>query len=328
MKILRSYNNEAPELEGAVMAIGNFDGVHKAHQKLLRTVIEKAHKLSAPSGVIVFEPHPRQFFSPEKPFFRLTPLEVKLALLHVLGLDMVSVVDFNSKLVGLSAEEFVRHILVDGLHVGHVVIGFDFYFGKGRNGSPDAMREFGESYGFGVSVMEEITGDGAGYSSSRVRALLRDGDPREAAQILGHWWRVSGKVKGGAGRGHGLGYPTANIRLQQGQIMRHGIYAVRVYIDDMSFDGAAYLGTRPTFDNGAPELEAFIFDFEGDLYEKEIEVEIIDYIRGDEKFSSPAELQQQMDVDCATARGILKNLDETGLLTYSISSRTMNQLDE
>jgi len=290
---------------GGVLAIGNFDGVHRGHQALIAAAIDQARQHGWPAGAIVFEPHPREFFQPDKPHFRLTPLPRKLALLEALGLDLAVVARFDATLAGLSAEAFIEQVLVQGLGVRHVVVGYDFRFGKGRAGDPETLRRAGAGQGFGVTVVGQVAEAGEVFSSSAVRAELAQGDVEGAASMLGHWWRVTGTVVSGARRGTGLGYPTANIVLPEGTALAHGIYAVRAYCEGRRVDGAAYLGTRPTFDDGEAVLEVFLFEFAGDLYGRQMHVEFIGFVRADAKFGSAAALQEQMARDCERARQIL-----------------------
>lgn len=311
MEILSDTTNVPPALKGSVLAIGNFDGVHRGHQAVLRTAKELAESAGAPTGVMAFEPHPRQFFQPDKPLFRLTSLPVKLELFEAMGLDLAVVLPFDAQLASLMAEEFVRKVLVGGLGIRHAVIGYDFHFGKGRQGTPQVLFALGQRYGFGVSVVEPVGEGGAAFSSSMVRNCLRAGDPHQAAEILGYWWRISGTVVGGAKRGTGLGYPTANVEAVGSLELKHGTYAVRVALSngEKHIHGAAYFGTRPTFESGPPAFEVFLFDFDGDLYDQVIEVEIIAYLRGDAKFVSAQELKAQMQADCAEARKILNEIE-------------------
>lgn len=318
MKIIRNINDLPTAPEGGVVAIGNFDGVHKGHQAVLAVAQEEAKKRSVISAVMTFEPHPRQFFAPDKPLFRLTDEAIKLEVFEALGIDVAVVLRFDEALAALSAEEFVRKILVDGLKVGHVVTGFDFFFGKGREGSPEVMRRLGEKLGFGVTIVDAKSDGDVIYSSSIVREALRQGAVEEAARYLGRWWRVHGKVESGAQRGRDMGFPTVNLSLDDGQGLKHGIYAARVFVDGARYYGAAYMGTRPTFDDGLEpkaKLEVYLFDFEGDLYGKDIAVEFIKYLRGDASFDNQEALAKQIIVDCEAARvalGGLENEDPLG----------------
>jgi riboflavin kinase/FMN adenylyltransferase len=225
-------------------------------------------------------------------------------------------------LAGFPAERFIDEVLVEALRVDHVVIGYDFFFGKGRGGNPETMRAAGREHGFGVSVISPVAEAGEVFSSSAIRAKLSAGDVRGAALDLGHWWRIEGVVTGGAKRGTGLGFPTANITLPKGTALAHGIYAVRVHVSGERLSGAAYLGTRPTFDHGAPVLEVFLFDFEGDLYGRNIEVEFLDFIRGDQRFADAQALISQMDIDCSRARQIIRDVEAHSPLAGSPLAET------
>ncbi len=294
-----------PEAKGAVLALGNFDGVHRGHQILVQRAIDEAARLGRPSGVLLFEPHPREFFNPAAPHFRLTPLDEKLAVFDELGLDVAVVLPFDGNLAALDANEFISRVLVDALAVSHVVVGYHFFFGKNRSGSAETLRAAGKTLGFGVTVVEPVADRGEPFSSTAIRLLLAEGDVSGAAEALGRPWRVRGPVIGGAQRGTGLGFPTANVALPKGTALGHGIFAVRVTLDGRPLDGAAYLGTRPTFDDGMPVLEVFLFDFDEKIYGREIEVSFIDKVRDDRKFDSADELVRQMEADCAKAREIL-----------------------
>ena len=305
MLVVHGYKDVPLEARGAVLAIGNFDGVHRGHQALLRAASAIGRELGAPAGALIFEPHPREFFHPEEPHFHLTPLPQKLAIFDRLGLDIAVVLPFDAQLAALSADEFVNNVIVDGLGARHVVIGHDFFFGRNRGGTPETMQAAASRAGFGLTVIPPVAEDGEVFSSSAIRLRLAQGDVKGAARLLGREWRAAGTVVGGAKRGTGLGFPTANIPLPRGTAIGHGIYAVRVHIDGEHHIGAAYLGTRPTYDNGMPVLEVFLFDFDGDLYGRDIEVEFVDFIRDDRKFDTSEALIAQMQADCARARAIL-----------------------
>lgn len=306
MRVLRGLEPVPDELKGSVLAIGNFDGVHLGHQAVLRREQGLARALGAPFGAMLFEPHPRQFFQPERPFFRLTTLDRKLELLDALGLDLAVVVDFNADLARLTARAFVERLLVGWLAVRYVVVGYDFYFGRGREGSPELLQNLGQELGFGVTVVEPAHVGGVKHSSSRVRELLAAGDAAGAARVLGRPWQVSGTVISGAQIGAGLGYPTANIALEAGLELKHGIYAARVHEGGRTWKAAAYLGTRPTFDNGKPLLEVFLLDFDGDLYGRTIRIDLIDRVRDDRAFESIDALKVQMAEDVAQIRRLLE----------------------
>lgn len=315
MQVLMGTASVPPGVRGGALAIGNFDGVHRGHQALVAEVLEHAGKLLIPAGVMVFEPHPREFFQPAEPHFRLTPLPLKLAAFESLGLDFVAVHAFDAAFAALDAERFIEDELVRPLAPRHVVIGYDFFFGRKRAGTPQTMLEAGRRFGFGVTVVEPVAEDGEVFSSTAIRLALAQGDVRHATASLGRYWRVTGKVVGGARRGTGLGFPTANIALDKGVALAHGIYAVWVEAAGAQnvgerhlverHMGAAYLGTRPTFDDGAPLLEVFLLDFDGDLYGREIAVDFVDFVRADRKFDDVDELKAQMRRDCEHVHEIL-----------------------
>lgn len=303
MLVVKGYTNVPDAARRAVLAIGNFDGVHRGHQALLGEARRLAAKPPAgPAGVVLFDPHPRTLFTPDAAHFQLTPHDEKLALLARYGCDVAVVLDFNRALASLSAETFVDSVLVKALDVRHVIVGYDFHYGKARGGTPSTLAEAGRAHGFGVTIVPPVADGGIAISSTAVRQALGAGRVEAAAEMLGRWWRVSGVVHGGAKRGTGMGYPTANITLAPGVALGHGIYAVRVEVDGAVHNGAAYLGTRPTFDNGAPVLETFLFDFDDDLYGKRITLAFISHLRGDQAFDGMPALIAQMDRDVAEAR--------------------------
>lgn len=305
MQVVHGHTHVPVNARGAVVAIGNFDGVHRGHRALIAEAVRKAKELERASGVMIFEPHPREFFHPAEPLFRLTPLKRKLSLLEKLGLKLAFVETFDQHFASLSARDFIERVHVAGLGIAHVIVGYDFYFGHKRSGNPQMLAEAGKELGFGVTIMSPVAEAGEVFSSSAARVYLAQGDVRGATQVLGEAWRVQGKIVGGAHRGTGLGYPTANIPMPVGTALAHGIYAVRAHVDGKMHSAAAYFGTRPTFDNGMPILEIFLIDFKGDLYGHEMDVEFVDFIRGDRKFHSEDELIAQMDDDVAKIRAVL-----------------------
>jgi riboflavin kinase / FMN adenylyltransferase len=310
MRILQQTDDALPADRGAVLAIGNFDGVHRGHQAVFAATIAQARRAGVPAGVVLFNPHPRQYFQPDQPHFTLTPMPLRLRLLAALGLDLAIVLPFGSALASLSADEFIDTILVRGLGASHVHVGYNFNFGRGRHGSAATLAAAGQRLGFGVTVVAAEAGADAGpaFSSSRIRDCLRQGDMPGAANQLGYWWRVSGTVVGGAKRGSDLGFPTANIELAGGQAFKHGIYATRVWIKGRRYDAASYLGTRPTFDGGKPILETFLFDFTEDIYGEVLDVELIQFLRDDAAFTTIEALKEQMYADCQAARTVLMGI--------------------
>jgi riboflavin kinase/FMN adenylyltransferase len=298
---------------GGVVAIGNFDGVHRGHQTLLAHAEAEARRLGRPWGVVSFEPHPRTHFKPDEPVFRLTPEALKARLVAALGASFMTVLTFDRALSDLSPEDFVLRHLVDRLGVQHVVMGYDFHFGRGRKGSPATMAELGRTLGFGVTVVNQVTDEGdqhSPFSSSSIRQALRHGHVTAAARELGYHWSVLGEVVRGDQRGRTIGFPTLNIVLDKGADPFRGIYAVRVRDaarkGSTHWPGAGYFGDRPTFDTGRTFLEVYLIGFEGDLYGRQMLVEFIDLIRPDRRFASVEELVAQMKADCGEA---LKRLE-------------------
>jgi riboflavin kinase/FMN adenylyltransferase len=296
---------EPRRLAGAVVAIGNFDGVHRGHRTVIAAALARARALGRPAAALTFDPHPRAFFRPDLPLFRLSGEHDKLRLLAATGLDGAVILRFDGRLAATSAQDFIQRILVGRLRIAGAAIGFDFHFGKDRQGSPAYLAGQGERLGFAVDIVPPLEDEGRPVSSGAVRAALTAGKVVEAAELLGAPWFASGPVIHGEKRGRDLGFPTANLRLDATCELKHGIYAVRVSVDGGLIDGVASFGRRPMFDNGAPLLEVFLFDFSGDLYGKTLDVAFIGWIRGEEKFASIELLQRQMENDMAQARALL-----------------------
>jgi riboflavin kinase/FMN adenylyltransferase len=296
---------DAGPLAGAVVAIGNFDGVHRGHRAVIGAARARAEKLKRKTAALTFTPHPRRFLRPQDPLFQLSSERDKLRLLAATGLDGAIIMRFDAALASTSAEDFVGRILAGSLGVGGAAIGFDFHFGKNRMGSPAYLAEQGAKLGFAVDIVPPLEDEGRPVSSGAVRLALAQGKVVEAGELLGAPWFVSGEVIHGDKRGHDLGFPTANLRLDPACGLKHGIYAVRVGIGDRRLDGVASFGRRPTFDDGAPLLEVYLFDFDGDLYGQMIDVAFIGWIRHEQKFESIEGLKEAMQADVAQARDAL-----------------------
>jgi riboflavin kinase/FMN adenylyltransferase len=296
---------EAPAdraLDGAVVAIGNFDGVHRGHRAVIAAALARAKALSRPAAALTFEPHPRRFFRPEEPLFRLTDERAKLRLLAATGLTGAIVLRFDAALAGLSAQDFIGRVLLARFRVAGVAIGFDFHFGLNRAGSPDYLAAQGAKLGFAVDVVPRFEDAGRPVRSGPIRAALAAGRITEANAMLGYPWFVTAKVVHGDKRGRELGYPTANLRLDPDCGLKHGIYAVRVGVRGRRYDGVASFGRRPMFDEGTVLLEPSLFDFSGDLYGEEIDVAFIDWIRPELKFDRVEDLVRRMNEDAKLAR--------------------------
>lgn len=292
-------------LRGAVLALGNFDGVHRGHAELARVASAMAAERGCEAAVFTFEPHPRTVFRPDEPVFRLTPPEVKLELLAEAGLARSFVLPFDREIAAIGAESFIDDLLLGRLGAAGLVCGYDFHFGKGRTGSPEMLQARSGAHGVPVAVVPPYTWHGEPVSSTLVRAALEAGDVAHAADLLGRFWFVRGKIVHGDKRGRDLGYPTANMNLARDCRLKYGIYAVRMKVDGTWRDGVASFGRRPTFDDGAPRLESFLFDFSGDLYGKTVDVALVARLRDEAKFDSLDALIAQMDRDSLQARAIL-----------------------
>ena len=310
MRIIRDYQFVDAADRGAVAAIGNFDGVHVGHQSVID--LARAAVPDAPLGILTFEPHPRSYFAPDAPPFRLMNPAARASRLEKLGVARLYELPFNAELAGLTPEEFARDVVADGLGLRHVVIGADFCFGKGRAGTATDLQAFGVEMGFGVTVAPLLEQSDRTVSSTAIRQALSDGRTRDAAAMLGHWHRIEGPVIGGEQRGRKLGYPTANMSVDGLHLPAFGVYAVLFDVLDGphagAYHGVASLGVRPMFGVNTPNLETFVFDFSGDLYGAAVSVALVAHLRGEENFDSVEALITQMDADSATARLILASL--------------------
>ncbi len=308
MRILRDYQFAQTSERGASAAIGNFDGVHLGHQ----FVIDQARHDDLPLGVLTFEPHPRQFFAPDAPAFRLMNADARAHRLEKLGVDILYELPFNDALATLSAEEFARDVLSEGLGLKRVITGADFCFGAKRSGDTNLLKELGQKYGFDVDIIPIQMGNDGAISSTNIRIALSEGRPRDAAAMLGHWHRIEGPVVHGEKRGRLLGYPTANMDLSGLHLPMLGVYAVLVDVlrgpHKGQYHGVSSLGVRPMFDGEVPNLETFLFDFTGDLYGCDLSVGLVEYLRPEQKFDGLEALITQMDADSDQARKILKGL--------------------
>jgi riboflavin kinase/FMN adenylyltransferase len=307
--VIRDATPGAAIPKGAVVAMGNFDGVHLGHRAVIEGALRMARAHGRPALAVTFEPHPRRFFSPSSPQFRLTDEAGKLRLLAGTGLSGAVVMTFDKARAETSAQDFIHHDLIERLGVSGIAVGYDFHFGKGRAGSPSLLVSEAPRLGIEVDVQAHVDIAERPVSSSAIRMALAEGQIEDATAMLGGPWFVTGEVIHGEKRGRDLGYPTANIRLDKNCGLKHGIYAVRVGRgqgkDAVRLDGVASFGRRPTFDNGAPLLEIFLFDFDGDLYGSSLDVAFIGFLRDELKFDSVEALVRQMDDDSARARARL-----------------------
>ncbi|WP_207460415.1 bifunctional riboflavin kinase/FAD synthetase [Azospirillum sp. SYSU D00513] len=310
MRVFRHTNDLPAEVRGAVVALGNFDGVHLGHRHVIATAQGIARDLGAPAGALTFEPHPRSVFRPADAPFRLTPFRIKTRQFEALGLDLAVVLHFDESFLQRSAESFVEEDLVRGLGVRHVVCGYDFLFGHGRRGNAELLKALGARHGFGVTEVGPARDEAGGvYSSTRVREALIAGDPREARRLLGRPWEIESRVEHGDKRGRTIGFPTANLELHDYLRPAFGVYAVRAGLDQGTgtvwHGGVANIGNRPTVGGTVARLEAHLFDFDGDLYHQHLRVQLLDFIRPERKFASFDELKEQIARDAGAARAAL-----------------------
>jgi len=308
IEVIRDWRDLPDDQKGAAVAIGAFDGVHRGHQAVIANARKASDALGAPLAVVSFDPHPRRWFQPDAAPFRLMTSGQMARALEPLKVDRLYLLPFDGEMAAMTDVEFARRVLSDGLDIRHAAIGFDFTFGKGRTGSPQAMGVYGDTLGFSVSVAHRIDDpDGLKLSSSAVREALKAGDMDRAAAILGRPFAIEGEVVHGDKRGRTIGVPTANVRL--GGYMRpaYGVYATRTRLPDgRVVDGVANLGVRPMFEIEEPLLEVWLFDFAEDLYGQTIETELVALLRGEMTFDDLAALKIQIDGDAAAARAVLK----------------------
>ena len=310
-------------LQGGSVAIGNFDGVHRGHQAVLQEALDRRVSDDAPAIALTFEPHPRTVFRPENPVFRLTPAPLKAQLIGALGFAAIVELQFDREFAKNSAADFVDDILVGSLKTRHIVTGFNFHFGRDRQGSPDFLREVSGQYGFDVSEVAPFTDEGnEPISSSRIRTCLAQGDVSQAAGLLGYRYTVEAPIVRGKQLGRTLGYPTANMQVEPNSQLRPGIYAVRFKSQDgKTFDGVASFGRRPTVDEDGPLLlETYVFDFEGDLYGQLCSVSFVAHLRDELKFDGLDPLVAQMKRDEEEARAALSNVQPLGPLDRTLTA--------
>lgn len=312
ISLYRSLSDLPETTRGAVLAIGNFDGVHFGHQQVIADARALAAAKNAPLGLMLFDPHPQQFFAPEAPPFRLTRLVTRAALLADLGVDFTLALPFDATMAACEAEDFISDILLAQLGVSAVCVGYDFCFGKGRRGNFAMLQNIGGEMGFETFATEAVLqpNSTSPFSSSAIRNFLRDGDPEQAAQLMGHAFAIEAEVQKGDQRGRTIGFATANMPLHDYVLPKFGVYAVSAEVLDGAFagqtlKGVANLGMRPTVGTDKPRLESHFFDFEGDLYGANLRVSLLHFIRPEQKFDGLDALKAQISMDSDQAREML-----------------------
>ena len=312
ISLYRSLSDLPETTRGTVLAIGNFDGVHLGHQQVIADARALAAAKNVPLGVMLFDPHPQQFFAPDAPPFRLTRLVTRAALLADLGVDFTLALPFDATMAACEAEDFISDILLAQLGVSAVCVGYDFCFGKGRRGNFAMLQDIGGEMGFETFATEAVLqpDSTSPFSSSAIRNFLRDGDPEQAAQLMGHAFAIEAEVQKGDQRGRTIGFATANMPLHDYVLPKFGVYAVSAEVLDGAFagqtlKGVANLGMRPTVGTDKPRLESHFFDFEGDLYGANLRVSLLHFIRPEQKFDGLDALKAQISMDSDQAREML-----------------------
>ncbi|MFT5235543.1 MAG: riboflavin kinase/FMN adenylyltransferase [Shewanella sp.] len=306
MELIRGINNILPAHHGCVLTIGNFDGVHRGHAEVISKLVKKARQLNVPATLMTFEPQPQEMFRGENAPARLSTLRDKIILLEELGIDRLVCINFNAKFAEMSAEDFIEKLLVNALGVKYLVVGDDFCFGKERMGNFDMLRSSGEQHQFAVvSTQSFILGDKR-VSSTEIRELLAKGQMEQARRLLGHPFTLSGRVAHGEEIGRTIGFPTANVALKRKVSPVRGVFAVRLHWDNSDvYEGVANVGFRPTVNGQICQLEVHIFDFDGDLYGRKVEVELVAKIRDEQPFQSLEALKKQINNDADKAKALL-----------------------
>lgn len=307
MQVVKGLENLAEAPRKTVLTIGNFDGVHLGHREVFRRVIDRARKLCATSGVVTFEPHPLRFLAPDKAPLRLNTPEEKIRLLEASCIDLLVVLNFDQALAEMSAEDFVKDVLVGQLNVHYLIVGYDYAFGHNRHGDTDSLAAMSQKYGFTLEVLEPVRSEQQTHSSTSIRQLLQEGRVEEVVKILGRNFTLDGVVVHGEGRGRKLGFPTANLITEKEILPRDGVYAVKVKWQDHYYDGVINIGSRPTFTTSEPTLEIHLIDFKSDLYGERLRIYFVGRLRDEMKFPSVEALQDAVIHDIKRARALFSN---------------------
>ena len=299
MKIYYDIEN-FKKVPNAVVTIGTFDGVHRGHQEILRNMVNRAHELGGESVVVTFYPHPRQVISHDSSIRFISTQEEKIRLLETLGIDNLIIIKFTKEFAAKSSEDFIKDYIVKNIQPAVLIIGYDHHFGKGRTGDFEMLNELGSQYHFKVEKIQEQDVDNVAVSSTKIRHFLVDGDIKNANKLLGYEFSYTGKVIHGQQVGHKMGYPTANIDVSDEfkLIERQGVYATIADIDGKSYPSMTYIGKRPTMHDNRPQsIETHIIGFDRDLYDKEIKIRFVDFVRDDKKFDNFEALKRQIGAD-------------------------------
>lgn len=314
MSVVSDFRNVPDAARGACVALGNFDGVHAGHRAVIDLARAEAEDRRAPLAVLIFEPPPRRFFQPDSPPFRIMRPELRRQALYAIGVDVIFELPFNAEMAGMSPREFVDDVLVSGMGISHLSVGFDFQFGKGRTGTTATLEELSGEFGFTLSVTDPVTEHGDKISSTAIRKALQEGRPEDAARFLGDYWIADGVVEHGEKRGRTIGFPTANLTLGNLIHPKFGIYAVWARVEGFEnwMPGVANFGRTPTTGDREPLLEVFLFDFNGTIYDRSMEVAFVSFLRPEEKFDTLDDLVVQMHKDKDQAQSLLKEARRPG----------------
>lgn len=308
MQVIDHISSISNLSQGTAVALGNFDGVHLGHREIFRILVRRSCEIDVKSVVYTFEPHPLKILAPERAPLMLNTVEEKVRLIAASNVDILARIPFSAELALYEAEDFVREVMVEQLRVRAIVIGYDFAFGRGRKGTADFLRTQGELYGFSVDVLQPVGDDGRPYSSTRVRELLVAGAVEEIPAQLGRHYTLAGEVVGGEKRGRAIGFPTANILTQKEQLPASGVYAVIVRCGESEYQGLVSLGCRPTFGPGETTIEAYLLDFEGDLYGKELRIYFVARLRDEKTFADQQSLISAIENDVTEGRRLLNGV--------------------
>jgi len=322
MQVVRDLDTLKESPCRTVVTIGNFDGVHLGHREIFRRVVDKAHELKGTAAVVTFEPHPLRFLVPDKAPLRLNTPAEKVRLLAASCIDLLVVLNFTRQLAEMPAEDFVREILVGKLGVKHLIVGYDYAFGRNRQGNTDFLATQAELYNFTLEVLAPIRAEQQAHSSTVIRLALQEGRVADAIKTLGRNFTLDGEVVHGEGRGRKLGFPTANLVTQKEILPRDGVYAVKVKWREDYYDGVINIGKRPTFTDSAPTLEIHLLDFQNDLYGERLRIYFVDRLRNEQKFSSVEALQEAVVRDITRARELLADSQVVEYREYLGACRT------
>jgi riboflavin kinase/FMN adenylyltransferase len=305
MLLITDLKNIKQKFDNTILTLGNFDGLHLGHQELVKTIIRRSKETGALSMVVTFRPHPLKILAPDKCPPLISIYEEKIRLFEKLGIDVLVKIPFTLEFSAMSPEEFVRDILCATLGAREIFVGYNYRFGKGREGDIQTLKELGAKYGFAIREIEQLAIDGEVVSSTKIRTLLRDGLVEHAAKLLGRTYAITGIVVKGDGRGKSLGFPTANIAPKHSIIPADGVYAVRLMVRERGYDGIANIGLRPTFGKKTLAIEVHVFGFNEDIYGEDISLYFIKKIRDEKKFKDAAALVNRIRSDIDTAKEIL-----------------------